>query len=148
MRYLVAFIGACILFASLAHAGSPSSSPSMSAVTSAITSANTDDVTKRAGLTSLAGTTYAEVVTATTVTVVSAAANTGGIIIRIGATQGSASSVEAAILVDDNPILRSKGFSAFNYGLQIKDIFVPAGSSLKLYSSAITAQAFVWYEAL
>ncbi len=112
---------------------------------------NADD--KRAALTSLDGCTFAEAIN-TTNTVVTAVANTDGIIIPRGYAQlYNQQGFGSAVLMDDNPIIGTDDMSSASNGTNAlndreKDLHIGAGSKLSLESNDGRYPAWVWYRTL
>lgn len=102
-----------------------------------------NDQNKRAALNTLAGASFASVTNSTT-EVVSAAANTSGVVIRRGFTEGGSSSGAASIEVDGNRLVRSNGISGRD---TVENYFVPAGNNIEIDAGA-SAVTYIWYEVL
>jgi len=113
---------------------------------------NDDDENGRAPLTNLEGATSDGVEGGTDLTVLTAAANTNGAIIRLAGVRArgdSASSGEATVNVGGTVILKTRTTSAATNDspVIVKDIFVPAANSIALNTNG-EASAWIWWEAL
>lgn len=108
---------------------------------------------QRCGLTSFSDSNFADQTGNNTTEVVSAAANTNGIIIRL-AGASSSGNARFFVLVDDKVLIESgsTGTSDAIAGTcVVKDIFIPPGLSLKVGGNATASngrRAWVWYEVL
>ena len=103
---------------------------------------NADD--KRTALTDLTGASYADVTGVNTVTVVSAASNVAGVVIRV--VNLSAANSQAQLLIAGNVVLEAR--STVSESAYLKDIFVPAGVAVALMTNDNNASAYMAYEVL
>lgn len=108
----------------------------------------TNDEDKRTGLSTLEGASFAQVSNATT-TIVTAGANTSGIIIRsahLVSTGGAGST--CALTVNANDLINLATTVAGNLEETIKDIFIPAGWALAATTNGAGNKVSVFYEVL
>lgn len=105
-----------------------------------------NDETLRKPLTTLAGASYASV-SGSSSTVVTAGANTNGVIIRFAQVVNGGSG-NCSLSIDGNVVIRCDGGSAGLQREQIRDIFVPAGQAVAIQSSVAAARVHILYEVL
>ena len=110
------------------------------------------DENQRAGLTTLEGASYASVSNASS-TVVSAVANTAGVIIRQGVVNGQGNSGSRGEILIGGNLLLSSHDSGTGTGVgyqvaQIHNFFVPAGNAVSINAATAASQAYIWYEVL
>lgn len=106
-----------------------------------------NDELKRQGLTTLEGATYAEARNETK-TVVSAAENTNGVIIRLGHATSNVSTGFSEIRVGDG-VITLRYFSGGNIlASEVRNIYVPAGVPVELFSNHQNYTATIWFEVL
>ncbi|WP_420724033.1 hypothetical protein [Hwanghaeella sp. LZ110] len=110
----------------------------------AVTAAMREATLLRAPLTTLDGATYAAA-NNTTTEVVSAAANTDGVIVRLAGL--SAASNAAYVTAGGNYLLNQ--YSNEPGKKMIENVFVPAGNAISISSAGAGSQTtFIWYEVL
>lgn len=96
---------------------------------------------KRSNITDLTGATYAEYANVGITQVVSAAANVNGIVIRHAQVNGYGGT--GYIAAGTNKILHAKTVQA-----SIRDIMIPAGQALNVYSDAAAVVINMFYQVL
>ena len=96
--------------------------------------------------TNLDGASYATV-SNTTSTVVTAVANTDGVLIRRGLCRGTGTGL-AEINVGGNPICWAEGVAGSDYSDSIEDYRVPSGVAVEITSNATVVDTMIWYEVM
>jgi predicted amino acid racemase len=94
----------------------------------------------------LANASYAES-TGTSITVVSAGANTSGVHIKHAIISGYGSGNEGELVVNGNHLLRGIDWN-IGYTQSIQDVFVPAGQAITIDSGHANNAAQIWFEVL
>jgi hypothetical protein len=115
------------------------------ALANAIIAAHREDTLLRARLTTLAGATYSRTSDTGSQEIVSAAANTAGVIIRRAVCHSDA--LEAHLSIGGNVLLGADGDDATGH-YELENYFVPAGVAIAAVAESSTDFVDIWYEVL
>lgn len=117
---------------------------------SPVTSLLSNDQDKRSALTTLSGASSGSAKLSTN-TVVSSGANVNGVIIRHACLCGDFGAQTGHIKIGSYYLFRGESMGAGTVGAMVftaKDIFVPSGLAIELYSSSNGIRADIWFEVL